>query len=62
MDWHITWQDPVAWLLAVLGLAGAWWLKRRYSPAHGCGDHPACHDVSTGELVTEESLSLHRKR
>lgn len=28
MPWHVTWQDPVALTLAVLGLALSFWLRR----------------------------------
>lgn len=36
-DWHLTWQDPVAALLAALGLGLAWWLHRRWAGQGSCG-------------------------
>lgn len=36
MGWHLTWQDPVALALALLGLVAAIWLRRRLGRP-GCG-------------------------
>ncbi len=37
MNWHLTWQDPVALALAVAGIALALWLRRRFDGGHDCG-------------------------
>ncbi|MCC6620862.1 MAG: hypothetical protein IT385_06385 [Deltaproteobacteria bacterium] len=39
MNWHVTWQDPVAIALVVLVVLGARWLKRRLTPV-GCAACP----------------------
>lgn len=41
MDWHWTWQDPVAIGLALLGIAFAWWLRRKTASKVG-GGCPTC--------------------
>ncbi len=66
--WHLTWQDPVALLLAAGGLLLAWRLHRRLGPT-GCAscsegaDHGA--GSPSGEAVTAvpvSELSLGRRR
>ena len=44
MNWHLTWQDPVAWVLVILGLGLAWWFHRR-TPSEGCS---SCGDEDPG--------------
>lgn len=39
MDWHITWQDPVALALVVLSILLSRWLARRIQRS-GCASCP----------------------
>ncbi|MGM0575454.1 MAG: hypothetical protein ACQEXJ_06960 [Myxococcota bacterium] len=36
LDWHLTWQDPVALALAIAGLVLAFWFWRRAPSDTGC--------------------------
>ena len=43
MTWHLTWQDPVALVLSLLGLLLSIWLRRRLGRpgCGGCAQAPA---------------------
>ena len=63
MNWHLTWQDPVALALCVLGLVGAWWLRRRVLGADtSCGCGASCEPETASGMVAEEQLRLGRPR
>jgi len=51
MDWHWTWQDPVALGLAVAILGALWWLRRR-----------RIRREQDAKRVPVEALSLSRRR
>ena len=50
MDWHTTWQDPVAIALVVVCVAFAMWLRRRVARDSGCG---SCHAHGPSEPAAE---------
>ncbi len=66
MDWHFTWQDPVAIGLAVLFLGFAFWLSKRVERA-GCASCPSkqsaapTQPAATAKIVRLERLRLSRR-
>ncbi len=48
MNWYLTWQDGAAMLLALLGLAFAWWLHRKAASPTGCGHCPMLQSTVKG--------------
>ena len=60
MDWHLTWQDPVAIGLAVLCLLFVAWFRRRArrsSACGGCGQKPS----PPTQIVPAETLRLGKR-
>lgn len=66
MDWHLTWQDPVALALVVLSILLSRWLARRLQRT-GCAKCPA-HALAAptpkprGPQGSGEMVSLDRLR
>ena len=61
MNWHLTWQDPIALALCVLGLGLAWWLRRRVTK-DACGCDTGCGPDAVTDVVPTEALRLGRAR
>jgi hypothetical protein len=62
MGWHLTWQDPVALALALLGLLGALWLRRRLGKP-GCGGCAAGGKAPPeAQIIPARRLSRRRGR
>jgi hypothetical protein len=53
LSWHLTWQDPVAWAVVILGVGLAWWLGRR-TPKDGCA---SCGDEDPGGVDARVDVS-----
>ena len=61
MNWHLTWQDPVALALCAAGLGFAWWIRRRVALGdRGCDT--ACGQTGAPEIVATDQLRLGRPR
>ncbi len=54
MEWHLTWQDPIAIALAVLGLVFVWWLRRRFEGESNCAE---CTSKPTPKSKTATPLA-----
>lgn len=70
MDWHTTWQDPIAIICVVACVAFAWWLHRRLGRTTACGScsahAPTAPERSPGPptraAVPLDALRLGRRR
>ena len=55
MNWYLSWQDGAAMLLALLGLAFAWWLHRKAATPSGCGRCPMLQTPARGTSDRDDS-------
>jgi hypothetical protein len=68
MDWHLTWQDPVALLVAALCVGFALWLRRRTAATStGCAACPSMRGEApeapgASQKIPTSQLSLGRRR
>ena len=62
MNWHLTWQDPVAWAIVGLVLV-VMWRRRAGQPAQGCSSCGEPEELpATGRVsITETRLAGHLK-
>jgi hypothetical protein len=54
--WHLTWQDPAALLLALLGILLSLWLRTRLGASGGCGSCPKSAKAAPPSLIPASRL------